>query len=87
MDKATQGAPKWPTLDKTKASFAEPAQIEHRKPRIILSLSSTVSTCHKHKGEHNHQSKTKLKMKKKREKGRNEPSCLYFGLNIWQLPF
>lgn len=27
-DKATQGTPKWPTLDKTKASFTEPAQKE-----------------------------------------------------------
>lgn len=26
VDKASQGAPKWPTLDKTKASFTEPAQ-------------------------------------------------------------
>lgn len=69
VDKATQGSPKWPTLDKTKASFSGPAQKEHRKPRIILSLSSTVSTCHKHKGEHNHQSKTELKMKKKEGKG------------------
>lgn len=85
-DKAIQGVPKWPTLDKTKARFTEPAQKENRKPRIMLSLSSTVSTRHKRKGEHNRQSKTELK-KKKREKGRNEPSCLHFGLNIWQLPF
>lgn len=86
VDEATQGAPKWPTLDKTKASFTEPAQRENRKSRIMLFLSSTVSSRHKHRGEHNRQSKTELK-KKKRGKGRNEPSCLHFGLDIWQLPF
>lgn len=59
---------------------------ENRKSRIMLCLSSTVSTRHKHKGEHNRQSKTELK-KKKREKARNEPSCLHFGSDIWQLPF
>ena len=33
MDKATHGAPKWPTLDKTKACFDVPAQRESRKPK------------------------------------------------------
>lgn len=32
-DKATQGSPKWPTLDKTKASFTEPAQKENPKTK------------------------------------------------------
>lgn len=31
VDKATQGAPKWPTLDATKASLAKPAQKEREK--------------------------------------------------------
>lgn len=54
----------------------------------MLSLSSTVATRHKHKGEHNRQSKTEQKKKKKKgRKGRNEPSCLHFGSDIWQLPF
>lgn len=44
VDKATQGAPKWPTLDKTKASLTEPVQKEKKGSRIMPSLSSTVST-------------------------------------------
>lgn len=38
--KATQGTPKWLTLDQTKASFTEPVKKENRKLRITpLSLS------------------------------------------------
>lgn len=33
VDKATQGDPKWQTLDKTKASSTEPAQKENRETK------------------------------------------------------
>lgn len=33
VDKATQGAPKWPTLDKTKASLTEPVQKEKKEKK------------------------------------------------------
>lgn len=47
VDKATQGAPKWPTLDATEASLAKPAQKERKKnppTKIMPSLSSALST-------------------------------------------
>lgn len=77
MDKGTQGAPKWPTLDKTEASFPEPAQKENpEKPKD--KAPPLIYCSRSRKGQNNRQSKTELEQKKeKKEKGRNGPSCLH----------
>lgn len=72
MDKATQGAPKWPTLDKTKASLTEPVQKEKKEKKIKDNAVPLIYCFHEHKGEHNRQSKTELK-KRTRERVEMSP--------------